>query len=127
MSDKEIVESSNLIDYLLPGDVVIADRGFTCNDYARMVFAEVKTPPFTKGKQQLEKVEVDWSRELSNVRKHVERVIGVLKQKYTILQGVLPIALVGNKDTASSTCTADKLVRVCCALTNLSPSIVPQD
>ena len=35
--------------------------------------------------------------------------------------------LVGNKDTASSTCTADKLVRVCCALTNLSPSIVPQD
>ena len=72
MSDKEIVERSNLIDYLLPGDVVIADRGFTCDDYAHMALAEVKTPPFTKGKKQLEKVDVDWSRELSIVRIHVE-------------------------------------------------------
>ena len=32
MSDKEIVERSNLIDHLLPGDVVIADRGFTCDE-----------------------------------------------------------------------------------------------
>ena len=47
----------------------------------------------TRGKNQLEKVEVDWSRELSIVRIHVERVIGVLKQKFTILQSVLPIAL----------------------------------
>ena len=77
MSDKEIVERSALIDYLLPGDVVIADRGFTCNDYAQMVLAEVKTPPFTKGKKQLEKVDVDWSRELSMVRIHDEQVIGM--------------------------------------------------
>ena len=47
----------------------------------------------TRGKNQLEKVEVDWSRELSIVRIHVERVIEVLKQKFTILQSVLPIAL----------------------------------
>ena len=46
-----------------------------------MVLAEVKTPPFTKGKKQLEKQEVDWSRELSVVRIHVEHVIGLLKQK----------------------------------------------
>ena len=43
--------------------------------------------PFTKRKKQLEKVNVNWSRELSIVRIHVERVIGVLKQKFTILQG----------------------------------------
>ena len=65
---------------------MLADRGFTCNDKARMVLAEVKTPPFTKGKKQLEKQEVDWSCELSIVRILVERVIGLLKQKYTILQ-----------------------------------------
>ena len=113
ISDKEIVEQSNLISFLLPGwplfsfkvfmyvhigDVILADRGFTCDDYARMVMAEVKTPPFTKGKSQLEKLEVDWSRELSLVRIHVERVIGVLKQKYTILQGVLPISLISGGD-----------------------------
>lgn len=125
MSDKEIVERSALIDYLLPGDVVIADRGFTCNDYAHMVLAEVKTPPFTKGKKQLEKVDVDWSRELSIVRIHVERVIGSLKQKYTILQGILPVRAVAN--THEQYAYVDKLVEVCCALLNLCPSVVPQD
>ena len=38
--------------------------------------------PFYKGKKQLEKIEVDWSRKLSLVRIHVERVIGILKQFY---------------------------------------------
>ena len=82
--------------------MILADRSFTCDDYARMAMAEVKIPPFTKGKKQLEKVEVDWSRELSIVRIHVERVIGVLKQKYTILQGTLPIRLiVGDEDDST--------------------------
>jgi len=91
-----------------------------------MALAEVKHPPFTRGKKQLEKVDVDWSRELSLVRIHVERVIGVLKQKFTILQGTIPITLVtGN--TGNGLVTIDKLVRVCCALVNLCPSVVPQD
>ncbi len=90
-----------------------------------MALAEVKTPPFTKGKRQLEKVDVDWSRELSTVRIHVERVIGVLKQKYTILQGILPISVIADKDDQET--SIDKLVRVCCALVNVCPSVVPQD
>ena len=69
---------------------MLTDRGFTCSDKARMVLAEVKTPPFTKGKKQLEKQEVDWSHKLS-IAIHIERVIGLLKQKYTIPQSVLPI------------------------------------
>ena len=56
-----------------------------------MVLAEVKTPPFTKGQKQLEKQEVDWNHELSIARIHIERVIGLLKQKYTIPQSVLQI------------------------------------
>ena len=50
----------------------IVDRGFTCNDYANMVMAEVKIPPFTRGKRQLVKVDVDWSRELPLDPIHVE-------------------------------------------------------
>ena len=140
MSDKEITEQSGLIQHLLPGkmyyhhcafyntvnylgDVILADRAFTCDDYARMAMAEVKIPPFTKGKKQLEKVEVDWSRELSVVRIHVERVIGVLKQKYTILQGTLPIRLIVGDENDS---TIDKIVSVCCACVNLCPSVVSQ-
>ena len=58
-----------------PGGLILADRGFTCDEYARMSLAEVKTPPFTKGRKQLEKIDVDWSHELSVVRIHVERVL----------------------------------------------------
>lgn len=91
-----------------------------------MAMAEVKTPPFTRGKKQLEKVEVDWSRELSIVRIHIERVIGVLKQKYTILESVLPINFISNIDD-SNISTIDKIVNVCCACVNLCPPIVSQD
>ena len=90
-----------------------------------MALAEIKIPPFTKGKRQLKKVQVDWSRELSIVRIHSERVIGVLKQKYTILQSTLPISFNVNRDQEAT--TIDKLVSVCCALVNLSPSVVPQE
>ena len=136
-SDKEITEQSGLIQHLLPGktyyhhrafyntviylgNVILADRGFTCDDYARMTLAEVKIPPFTKGKKQLEKVEVDWGQELPVVRIHVERVIGVLKQKYLILQGTLLV--VDENDS-----TIDQIVSVCCACVNLRPSVVSQD
>ena len=90
-----------------------------------MALAEIKTPPFTRGKQQLEKVQVDWSRELSLVRIHVERVIGVLKQKFTILESILPITLVS--DSYDHNSTIDKLVKVCAALVNLCPSVIPQE
>jgi len=68
-----------------------------------MATAEVKTPPFTKGKKQR-----------------------ALKQKYTILQGVLPISLISDntKDTNS---TIDKIVKVCCALVNFCLSVVGDD
>ena len=90
-----------------------------------MVMAEIKIPPFSKGKKQLEKVEVDWNRELSIVRIHVERVVGVWKQKFTILRGVLPICLmVNNKDTRP---TIDKIVQVCCASVNPCPSVIPPE
>ena len=58
-----------------------------------MAITEVKVPPFTKGKKQLEKVGIDWGPELSLVRIHVECIIGVLKQKFTILEGTIPITL----------------------------------
>ena len=103
---------------------MLADRGFTCNDRAQMVLAEVKTPTFTKGKKQLEKQDVDWSRELSVVRVHVERVIGVLKQKYTILQGTLPISLLSDSDDDNEA-VIDKIVKVCCACINMCPPVVP--
>ena len=57
----------------------------------------------------------------------VEHVIGLLKQKYTILQSVLPISLIANNDDNIDESAIDKIVRVCCAYIYLCPSVVPQE
>lgn len=125
-SDVFLTENCELFSKLLPGDMILADQGFTIEDAARLYCAEVKVPPFTKGKKQLSQVEVDSARRLSRVRIHVERVIGMIRQKYTMLQSTFPInMLMCQEDETES--TLDKIVTVCCALCNCCDSIVPTD
>jgi len=54
-----------LLHHLLPGDVVLANKGFNIQEAAGMYCAEVKIPPFTKGKKQLSKMDIDSARKLS--------------------------------------------------------------
>ena len=103
---------------MLPGDVVLADRGFTIFDLVEQYQAHAKLPAFTKGKNQLEAKEVAASRELVCVRIHVEQLIGMVKQKFTILKGILPVAFIKH-DSGSDTTVCDKLMVICCALVNL--------
>ena len=51
----------------------------------------VEIPAFTKRKKQLSAFNVGRSRKQASVRVHVERVIGLLCKKYTILQSILPL------------------------------------
>ena len=124
-SDKFITENCGILDNLLPGDQLMADRGFTVSDSVGLHCAELIIPPFTKGKKQLAQVEIDKSRELSRVRIHVERVIGCLRQKYKILQSILPISLLMHDSVEPDTCLLDQIVVVCCALCNTCESVVP--
>lgn len=56
MSDKVITtQESNLFHHLLPGDVILADRGFTLSDD---LAAKLVLPTFTKGKKQLLQADV---------------------------------------------------------------------
>lgn len=117
---------SGLLGKLLPGDVILADRGFTIQESAGLYCAEVKLPPFTKGKRQLSRFEVDAARRLSNVRIHVERVIGLVRQKYTILQSTLPVNLIACSE-GETVSVIDKIITVYSALCNCYNSVVPSD
>ena len=67
---------------------------------------------------------VDKARQLSRVRIHVERVIGVLRQKYSILGSTLPINMIMcDEDVKIS--MIDKIVVICCALCNICDAVVP--
>ena len=119
-SDKQITEECGILDYLLPGDQVLADRGFTIQESVGLQYAEVVIPDFTRGKKQLSGRAVERSRRIAHVRIHVERVIGMLRQKYTILGGAIPLTMIGGDEGTK----VDKVVTVCAALCNVCPGIV---
>ena len=122
VSDKVITQESGFLDHIEPGDVILADRGFLIGDELAVRRAKLEIPAFTKGKKQLTQEEVEKSRQLARVRIHVERVIGQLRKKYKILQGVLPITLI--KRPTDDKPTIDRILVVTAALTNLCPSVV---
>lgn len=125
-SDKWLTENSTFLDRLLPGDLVLADRGFNIQESVGLMCAEVKIPAFTKGKKQLSAFEVESTRKIAHVRIHVERVIGNIVQKYPILVSTMPITMLNIGENEDAT-TLDKIVTVCCALVNMCPSVVPFD
>ena len=84
VSDKYITEHSGILSKLLPGDIVLADRGFDIAESVGVQQAKLHIPAFTKGKSQLSALEIEETRNIANVGIHVERVIGLVKQKYTI-------------------------------------------
>ena len=98
VSDVHLTENCGILENLLPGDLILTERGFNINDSAGMYLAKVKLPPFTRGKKQLSKSQVDLSRQLSRVRIHVERVIGVVRQKYSILSSYFIMCVLKMKE-----------------------------
>ena len=124
-SDKHLTENCGYLNYLLPGDTVLADRGFTLKDSVAMYGAKLEIPAFTKGKAQLSSSEVNQTRHIASVRIHIERVIGNIRKKYSILDSTIPITLLQTDDSGFT--TLDKIVRVACALSNVCESIVPFD
>ena len=101
--------------------MVIADRGFTVEE------SELVIPAFTKGKSQLDPIDVEKTRKIAHVRIHVQRVIGLLRRKkYSILDGILPTDYLSTSAKDQSP-LIDQVLRVSAALTNLCPPIVPFD
>ncbi|CAC5380854.1 unnamed protein product [Mytilus coruscus] len=108
-SDKFIVEKSGFLNYLLPGDEVMADRGFTIENFLFPRRVELNIPAFTKCKPQLSNEDVTTTRRIAHVRIHVERAIRRLKV-FKVLSGTVPVSSLKN---------FDDILIVCSALVNL--------
>lgn len=121
-SDKMIIKDSGFLNMIEDGDFVMADRGFLIDELLAPLGASVAYPSFKKKNHQLEPLDAVNSKELSSLRIHVERVIGVLRQKFLILTDIVPISLLErwNNDMQA----IDQILVIAAGLVNLCPSVV---
>lgn len=124
VSDKFITENSGFLGKLLPGDIVLADRGFNVEEAIGYMGATLNIPSFTKGKSQLTPKEIESTRRLANVRIHVERIIGAVRQRFQILSATVPIPTEYTRSKRGGPVLLDTIVRVCCALENVCDSVI---
>ena len=103
--------------HLLPGDEVLADRGFTIENILPMG-VKLSIPTFTKGfkDRRLPEENVTSTRRIANVRIHVERAIRRLKC-FKILANIIP-GRVKN---------VDDILTVCAGLCNLQPCLINEE
>ena len=107
-SDKHLVQESGLLDKLEYEDYIMADRGFPINEELLLKHCTLVIPPGKQGKEQMTRDEVKQTKEVANLRIHVERAIRRIKS-FQILKGVRPWACIP---------LADSIVTVCAALCN---------
>ena len=110
-----------------PGDQILADRGFPLqDDFASRCSAELIISAFTKGKKQLPTKEIETTRKIANIRIHIERVLGLVKNRHHVLDGptLIPLVTSMSNEIYKQTPKIDKLVTVCACLFNLSKRIV---
>lgn len=122
-SDKYITEHSGFLSNIVPGDLILADRGFDIADSVGCLCAEAKIPAFTKGRDQLSPLDIENTRKLASCRIQVERVIGLVRQKYTLLSGTCSLEYMACKPGEKVT-QLDKIVVSACGLANMCPSVV---
>lgn len=108
-SDKYITEHCGILKKLLPGDIVLADRGFDIAESVGMMQAQLHIPASA--------LEVENTRTITNVRVLIECIIGSVRERYTILQGTLPIDFLSSRKDEEIT-LIDRIIRMCCALNN---------
>ncbi|XP_066268877.1 uncharacterized protein [Branchiostoma lanceolatum] len=113
-SNKTITKDSGFLELVDPGDVILADRGFTiASDLVRKQ-VKLEIPPPSSGWIQQTAAAVAKTKKVANARIHVERAIGRIKW-FAILQNTVPINMLP---------LLDDIVVVCAALSNLRPPLV---
>ena len=108
-SDKFICSDSDFYDCLDPYDEVMADRGFQITEELMLHYCTLTVPPGARLKSQMTTDECEVTKEVANLRIHIERAINRIKT-FRILKSVMPVTMLHH---------ADDIVRTCAALCNL--------
>ena len=113
ISDKEIVQQSGLLNHLVPGDLILADKGFLIQDIVPSGVS-VNIPPFLEHGKFTES-EVKVTKSIARCRIHVERANARLKD-FKIL-GFVPPYLRSY---------IDKVFQLCAAIVNLQFPLIKE-
>ena len=126
-TDCTIVKQSGFLTskYHERNDQILADRGFDLvSEFKLLSGTQLFVPDFRRsgGDTQLTSAQVENTRKIAHVRIHIERVIGLLRNQYTILQGTLCLNTLQHQSDDPEKATIDKILIVCAALINLGQS-----
>jgi hypothetical protein len=113
-SDVAIVEHCKLMDQLVPGDMVLADKGFTIHKLLPQG-VHLNIPPFLTSKAQYTPSEVQLCRKIAKSRIHVERANERIKN-YEILRHI------PHQFRFIST----KIFQLCCVLVNFQDPLLQE-
>ena len=113
-SDKEITAKSGFLAKLKPGDEVLADKGFNCQDELASVGATLIIPAFLKGTKQFSQHQTEHNKKVATLRIHVERFMERLKN-WHIFDHKIPVTL---------TPIASDILIVVSALSNFHPPLI---
>ena len=92
----------------------MADRGFQIREELMLRFCSLSVPPGARVKSQMTMSECKKTKDVANLRIHVERAINRIKF-YRILKNTLPITMLHH---------VDDIVKTCAALCNLKPLLI---
>ncbi|KAJ1519024.1 hypothetical protein ONE63_011368 [Megalurothrips usitatus] len=110
ITDKELYKCSGIRNFLAPLDVVLADRGFVCQEEADEDMVVLLHPPFLKRRTHFTPEEEQCTRDIAKARIYVEHVVRKMKC-WKILKNyhnsMLPLL--------------DQVLYICACLTNLQP------
>lgn len=113
ISDKEIVHKSSLLNHMVTGDLILADKGFLIQDIVPKGVS-VNIPPFLENGKFTES-EAKATKNIAKCRIHVERANARLKD-FKILNFVPPYLR----------SYADKLLQLCATLVNLQFPLIKE-
>ena len=82
-------------DLWKPRNELMADRGFTVEEYLTPFWVKLIIPSFLKRRSQFNEQEIVKSKQIPNERIHVERMIQRLKC-YHIFDRVIPLNKIGS-------------------------------